>query len=557
MEKGRIRLSNLIGTAFFLAALICLVRSVSLCFSIDIWYDELFSVEFASRPFSELVSLTSRDVHPPLYYLILRLFRQIFIALGLLGDGAGQLPYEVLCKLISVLPFILILLYSVTTVRRHFGLLQAGAFSFAIMAMPQMPEYTTEIRMYSYAMFFVTAQMLHGYALVRDFLGEGKKSWDIPNGAAMFVYSVAAAYTHYYAALSAGIVYGLFFVWMLVAYLVRMKADDAGDSERRSLNYKAFGLLVIIMNLMMVSYVPWIGVLRSQASSVKENYWILPVGLHTLLSAAKHLFEGYFGSDTLSLVCGCAFVFLIAALFVRTVIRVVKTGKREDIFTICSFLVLVLLVGAGMAASIILRPVFVNRYMIPAYGCFWLSVCIMASKELELLEGAVSKGKASGDAGTLFGVMGALLLALIVVVGITDYKTFIWNENYRKTEMEKTLALFEDIDPDAVIISNFDQVQGLLGYYLNRNESLYRIYLYQEEPEELITEMVPGLESLYDPVDIRNYLDGGKKVMFFGSFNSREDILLEWKDEMGIESDDLGSFLMERYWFENFRLRDY
>ncbi len=556
LEKSRSRLLNLTGIAFFLGAIICLIRSVSLCFSIDIWYDELFSVEFAARPFSELISLTARDVHPPLYYLILRFFRQIFIVLGLLGDGAGQVPFEVLCKLISVLPFFLIMIYSITAVRRHFGLLPAGAFSFAIMAMPQMPEYTTEIRMYSYAMFFVTAQMLHGYGLIRSFMGEGKRSWDIPNGAAMFLYSVAAAYTHYYAALAAGIVYGLFFVWMLITYLMGMKADDSKDRGRRTLNFKAFGLLVIVMNLMIVSYIPWIGILKAQASSVKENYWILPVGFHTLLSAAKHLFEGYFGSDTISLICGVAFVFLIAVLFIRTVIRAVKSGKREDIFTICSFLVLVLLVGAGMAASIILRPVFVNRYMIPAYGCFWLSVCIMASGELELFIDSVKAGTA-GRVENALGVMGAVLLALIVIVGITDYKTFIWNENYRKTEMEKTLALFEEIEPDTVIISNFDQVQGLLGYYLNRNENLYRIYLYQEEPEELIKEMVPGLESLYDPVDIQNYLEGGKKVIFLGSFNSREDILLDWKEELGIESDDLGSFLMERYWIEDFRLRDY
>ncbi len=556
LKKGSISPKNLIGGAFFLAALICFVRSVSLCFSIDIWYDELFSMEFASRSFSEIVSLTSRDVHPPLYYMILRFFEQIFISLGLLGDGAGQLPFEALCKLLSVLPFFLIMIYSITTVRKNFGLLSAGAFSFAIMAMPQMPEYTTEIRMYSYAMFFVTAQMLHGYGLIRSFLGDGKRSWDIPNGAAMLIYSVAAAYTHYYAALAAGIVYGLFFVWMLITYLMGMKAENAKDGGRRSLNFKAFGLLIIVMNLMIISYIPWIGILKSQASSVKENYWILPVGFHTLLSAAKHLFAGYFGNDTLSLICGVAFVLLIAVLFIRTVIRAVKNRKREDIFTICSFLVLVLLVGAGMAASIILRPVFVNRYMIPAYGCFWLSVCIMASGELELFIASVKEGKAE-RIGNALGVMGAFLLALIVIVGITDYKTFIWNENYRKTEMEKTLALFEEIEPDTVIISNFDQVQGLLGYYLNRNENLYRIYLYQEEPEELIKEMVPGLESLYDPVDIQNYLEGGKKVIFLGSFNSREDILLDWKEELGIESDDLGSFLMERYWIEDFRLRDY
>ena len=126
-----------------------------------------------------------------------------------------------------------------------------------------------------------------------------------------------------------------------------------------------------------------------------------------------------------------------------------------------------------------------------------------------------------------------------------------------KVNMEKTLSLFDSLSPDTIIISNFTHVQGLLGYYLNRNSQDYKIYLYQEEAEPLIGEMVPGLETIDDPVDIANYLEGGKKVLFLGSFNSREVLLQEWEDEYGIKNDNLGSFLMERYWFDEFKLRNY
>ena len=63
-----------LGGVFFLLTVYCLVRSFTLSFSINIWYDELFSMEFAKRPISELISLTARDVHPPMYYIVLRLF---------------------------------------------------------------------------------------------------------------------------------------------------------------------------------------------------------------------------------------------------------------------------------------------------------------------------------------------------------------------------------------------------------------------------------------------------------------------------------------------------
>ena len=43
-----------------------------LCFSSDIWYDELFTVGFVSQPVGRMISLAARDVHPPLYYLMVK-----------------------------------------------------------------------------------------------------------------------------------------------------------------------------------------------------------------------------------------------------------------------------------------------------------------------------------------------------------------------------------------------------------------------------------------------------------------------------------------------------
>ncbi len=542
----------LTGGLFFLAAAFCVIRSVTLCFSIDIWYDELFSMVFAGRPIGEMIGLTARDVHPPLYYMILHWAESVMRLFGLLGDERGQMAPEVLSKILSTVPFFVLMIYGLTTIRKHFGFMAAGVFSFAIMAMPQMPEYTTEIRMYSYAMLFVTGALLHGYGLVRSFLEDDKKLWDIPDGLAMMLYSSAAAYTHYYAALAVGIVYGLTFLWMLILLITGMKKEN-----KKAYNYKAFGLLIIIMNLTAVSYIPWIGAVASQVSAVKENYWIQPVGFHSLLSAAKHLFEGYFQNENVAMAVGAVIILMIVALFVSTLIRTIREKDRNDIFTLCAFMVLPLLVLAGLVASALIRPVFVNRYMIPAYGCFWLSVSIMASAEIRRVfeENEEKTEKKRGK--VIFAAAGTALFILVLIVGFVDYKTFIWDENYRKTEMEKTLSLFEETDPDTVIISNFGHVQALLSYYLNRDSDEYKIYLYQEEPEPIINETLPGLLSIYDPVDISNMLEGGKKVHFFGSFNSREDILADWNEQLDLRSDDLGSFLMERYWFEDFRIKNY
>ena len=97
--------------------------------------------------------------------------------------------------------------------------------------------------------------------------------------------------------------------------------------------------------------------------------------------------------------------------------------------------------------------------------------------------------------------------------------------------MTKTLELFDGLSEDTIIISNFDQAQALMAYYLNDNADISRyVYLYKGEPEQLINEMVPGLKTIDDSVDIYNYLSAGKRVLFLGSFNSREVLLQAWRD---------------------------
>ncbi len=547
---------KIVGAAFYFAALFLLIQSVILSFSTDIWYDELFSMEFAARPVAELISLTARDVHPPLYYMIVRMFLLMGQGLGIVGGAPGQLAPEILAKLVSILPFFILMIYSLTTVRKHFGLLASGLFSFAIISMPQLPEYTTEIRMYSWTILFVTAALLHAMSLIRSEMAGNEAGWDAADALALWLYSSAAAYSHYYGAFSVGIILGIMLIWMIVYFVKNMKSGNL-----KSVNVKALALAIGLINLTAASYVPWISVVLKQVSAVKANYWIQPVGLRSLGSCAKYLFKGYFTNETLATVIAVALFILIAFMFARTVMRAFKSyrtvaansteaadldSRTFDVFTLYAFMILPLLIFAGLLASWLIRPVFVNRYMLPAYGCFWLAVSIMVAKELET--GAVL-GKAK--AGMLAAV---LLLVLMAVVGAVDFKTFIGNEQYRKVNMDKTLALFEELDSDTIIISNFNHVQGLLSYYLNKGEGDYKIYLYQEKAEPLIEETVPGLLSIDDPIDIANYLEGGKKVLFLGSFNSRDVLVKEWEDNLGIKNENQGSYLMERYWFDVFKL---
>ena len=84
---------EILGIALLLLSAGLLAVSVFLCFSDDIWYDELFTMGLASQPFGELISITARDVHPPLYYVIVKLFLIFFRVLAI-----QEIDYMVVLK---------------------------------------------------------------------------------------------------------------------------------------------------------------------------------------------------------------------------------------------------------------------------------------------------------------------------------------------------------------------------------------------------------------------------------------------------------------------------
>ena len=100
-----------------------------------------------------------------------------------------------------------------------------------------------------------------------------------------------------------------------------------------------------------------------------------------------------------------------------------------------------------------------------------------------------------------------------------------------------------DIAQDDIILYNFDQLQAVMGYYLEQEN-----YLWNAEPEPLIVEIFGNKGSVWEAGQIRQWLEEGRTVWFFGSFNSREDLRAEWEKD-GILTEEKGSYMLERYWF--------
>lgn len=504
---------NLLGILLFFMSMILLGVCVFLCFCNDIWYDELFTMGLANQSLSDLISMTARDVHPPLYYL--------FVKLSLIASGAfgGSVNQVVVAKLVSVLPFFMCLIYGVTVVRKNFGWLTAGLFSFLLITMPNVAGYIVEVRMYGFALLFVTGAMLHSYLLLKK---NGNGNW-----IALAAFSLAACYTHYFACVAACMVF--------LSLLVGLLREGRWKHSR-----KAFLLSTLFC---VAGYLPWLlTVVTSQVGNVSQNYWIQPLSIRTLGGCIKFLLKPAFRNEMANILLTVllflsfgAFVLLAMKCYLQT------QGKERERagFAIGCIGVLMGLVCFGFVVSFVIRPIFVYRYMLPAVGVFWLGLSILVTsmrckKYLQM----------------------AFLLVLIAV-GLRNFRAFYGDEMWKRVNMKQTEEALAAIEPEATLLCNFNQMQAVISYYMP-NQS----YLWYGQPEKLIREMFPQNKALVEDfsdeagiLQLKSIVSREKEVYFLGSGNAREEIIGKWI-EAGIRAEEKADVLLERYWFKVYKLID-
>ena len=514
-----------------LSFLVCLFQA----FGQDIWYDEVFSVKFIQHSYKEIAVLTGRDVHPPLYYWYLKLFHDIG---KVLVPAASSI---VLCKLASMLPFVGIFVYTLTAIRKNFGLHVAGLFWFLIMTMPQISNYTVEIRMYSLALFFITAAFLHSCELVRTFplrqasgakmeagLGitgteaaagssngeNGLTKWwkDNKHWPLFWVYGILTAYTQYYACVAVIAIYIAVFVF----YAVMAHKNKIGK-------------VLLFAGLSVLAYLPWLPFFFSQVRTVSSSYWIQPLTWKSIFGCMKYIFLPVSYAVKKNYVLACVMILIFGVAFLYSFLMKRKDAK-ERFFLLTGLWIAVFTTFVGFVCSILNRPIFVYRYLIPCLGAMWLVAAVV-------LWDSVEKN------------WSILLFVPFLLAGHSNMQGFYGEEHKKIVEMETTQRFLADFPENAVVLCNFDHVQAVTACFLKDSNE---IYLYGSNPEELIAELLPQCRGLEDITELPQLVQE-KDVYFFGSFNSREDLLKEWETE-GIAYTEEGTYLLERYYFNVYHL---
>lgn len=325
-----------------LYVLVLLAIMFLMCFSAHFSPDEGFSLELIQHNYIDIVSLTARDVHPPLYYFILKFTSSLIIYLS--GGYIGLVPAA---KFVSLIPIIILCFICFTYVKKEYGKSAATLSSLWLCLAPSFFIYALEIRMYSWALLFVSIGFLASLRLMR---GDGKTSeWIVFTAC-----SVGAAYTHYFAGVAAGI----YFVWLFCF---------------KFLTHQTYRKTIIAAVVAALLYLPWFIVFLQQLSEVKSDYWIPTPTVYTLIEYAYFLFGDFNNKVVLvHFLLVSYLLYAIAARYFRS--------KNKDYCMILGSIIPFLLITIGVALSFLIRPIFMVRYAFPTLFCFWMAISLCLSK---------------------------------------------------------------------------------------------------------------------------------------------------------------------------------
>ncbi len=270
------------------------------------WFDESYTSSLVNTDPSQIIKLTSLDVHPPLYYLALHGWTKIF--------GTSDLAMRSMSALLMLLSVFLLVLLLKRLVDKRFAYVAAG---FAALA-PFTIRYGQEARMYA----MVSAIVLGATYLFIVLMQRKRRERSVRLWVAYAVLMTLALYTHYFSflILAAHLSYALFHDTRTKdgkTWLIRLK-------KRVSLIDRRFLKSLL---LIPVLYAPWVPTLIDQFSSVNEGFWIPPadhisfVSTFTTLSVFR---------ETLSTGTALALGYIAVAGFIFVTYKIVRKAKGGD-----------------------------------------------------------------------------------------------------------------------------------------------------------------------------------------------------------------------------------
>jgi len=300
-------------------------------FFTELWYDESYTMGLVRHDFAQIIEIGSQDVHPILYYLMLKIVMLIF------GDSI------LVARLFSMVPAILTGILGYTHIRKDFGSKVGLLFSVLIFTLPVMPSYGAEIRMYTWTLFFATISAIYAYRISKE---NKVKNWSL-----FAIFSLATAHCHYYGLATVAIINAL-----LLFHILITKNEEIRNAKR---SYLVRFLITAIVQIL--GYLPWLFIFFRQARSVSQGFWIPFNFRDSVLAPLAVQFHGVIGVDFSFIVAGIIYIYYLYQIIWN------KIHKRKNVACYCLAIHFILYI-AMLVVSLVAKPIMYYRYMVVTTG---------------------------------------------------------------------------------------------------------------------------------------------------------------------------------------------
>ncbi|MDR3189809.1 MAG: hypothetical protein LBT80_01220 [Lactobacillaceae bacterium] len=319
------------------------------------WADEVFTMGLIRHSYLDVIKLDAMDVHPPLYYLILKPFVDVF-------GGHSVLQQMFVARLVSIIPIGLIVFVMNNEIKKmNISLATRLWLSVIFLSLPNMFHFAVEIRMYAWGALFVFAAYLCGVKILTN---TNLKM----NYLGLSLFSIFAAYTHYFCAIAVAMILAYLFGYYLI---------------KRQFIYMLRPVLAGVA--ILIGYLPWLLIVISQVTTVKGSYWIAPITAFNVLTFIIAPFKdpGDDFNKYLTVFVGLVLLGLFALILVKS--RKQLQARINDLFIANQALLLSLFIFFGtivfgVTVSILMRPVMVGRYLFPTLPGVWFGIYVFFLK---------------------------------------------------------------------------------------------------------------------------------------------------------------------------------
>jgi mannosyltransferase len=422
----------------------------------SIWLDEAVSIKWANlSPFQILVA-TSKDVHTPLYYIILHFWISLF------GDS------EFSTRFLSLI-FGLLSIFMIYRVGSLISDRETGLLSSLILALSAFHiYYSQEIKMYSLLSLLTLLSMYFFIKILKE------KNLIVSIG--YVVFSTFLVYVHSF---------GIFIIIAQNAFIFTLFLSS--KREGFELNLRRWVLLQVVL---IALFTPWIMILIKQilrAQSGSKIGWIPEPSIHSIIKS----FKLYSGSNLFLCLFLILSFFSLAThekLLGRTNWKKSLNSTPDDKgYVLLSNFYRNCLLLVWLLTPIVL-PFVISKVSAPIY---WYRYTIVASLAFYLL---VAKGIRSISSGYLkFAVISLVILGSLV--GVQGYNLATNKERWR----ELVTYVETNAEHGDLLLFNAGYSQVPFDYYSRRTDLIKRPF-----PEDTITVDKENIKELANTIEGHN-----------------------------------------------------